>query len=324
MPYCVECRAWFPRSEVECGACGGALADERPPSVRVLDNASAAIEDVGASVDTHGHFPDPEAESLDPQEAARLARAFDAVRERARGRHAAPSSWLPASGRRVATALLIVHQQTGDEGDWPRMRAAREALVDLQAFVPDDEVAASEAWVRPRTGAPGYDPWELEPIRRAQANVISWLREDDMVLGAYNALADVDVVIGEARRSLEAVDRYKTTQSLGFAAMFYWPIGLLIGLVLGTLMTGLSAVAIVIVIAVASAGYHVLFLAPAFGIAVGTLTSRLDRLAMRADRPVPVLVGRAVTDVVGAILFLGVPVVIGVVIALVCRHLGVP
>ena len=176
--------------------------------------------------------------------------------------------------------------------DWPRVRRAREDLVDLQAFVADDEVVAAETRSRQAARSALGSSLGLDPIRWAQANVISMLREDDRVLGAYNAHADIDVVIGEARRSLEAVDRCKETQVSGFAAMVYWPVGLLIGLVVGTLAAGVSVIAIVVVAGIAIAGYG-LYLAPAFGIAVGTLSSRIDRLAMRANQRVLVGIGRA-------------------------------
>jgi hypothetical protein len=323
MPYCMDCEAWFPTSVSQCGDCGGTLTGERPASVVNAPAASAVFGNEPDDFDVSVSMPDPDAETLDLQEASRLVIAFDAVRERARGRHAAPASWLPASGTRVATAVWMAHRQAEEDGDWPSMRGAREALVDLQAFIPNEEVAAVEASARQADGPAHAPPSDVDPVRRAQAVAISMLRDDDRVLGAYNALADIDVVIGGARRSLEAVDRYKEAQMGGFAALAYWPFGLLVGLVLGTLVGGISIVAIVVVVGVAIAGYA-LFLAPAFGIAVGTLSSRIDRLAMRANQGVVVSIGRAFATMVGVAVFLGVPVMIGLAIAIASRWLGIP
>ncbi len=217
----------------------------------------------------------------------------------------------------------MVHCQAEEDGDWPSVRHAREALVDLQAFVPDEVVVAAETRSRQEGRSSHESPWDLEPIRKAQASVISMLREDDRVLGAYNALADIDVVIGEARRSLEAVDRYKETQVSGFAAMVYWPVGLLIGLVAGTLAAGVSVVAIVVVAGVAIAGYT-RYLAPAFGMAVGTLSSRIDRLAMRANQRVLLGVGRVLATLTWLAVFFGVPIAIGLTIVILSRRLGLP
>ncbi len=268
-------------------------------------------------------MPDPDSEILAPAEARQLVRAFEAARERARGRHAAPASWLPASGTRVATASWMAHCQAEEDGDWPTVRRAREDLVDLQAFVSDDEVVAAETRSRQAGRSAHGSPWDLDPIRWAQASVICMLREEDRVLGAYNALADIDVVIGEARRSLEAVDRYKETQVSGFAAMAYWPVGLLIGLVAGSLAGGVSVVAIVVVAGIGIAGYT-LYLAPAFGMAVGTLSSRIDRLAMRANQRILLGIGRALATLSWLAAFFGVPIAIGLAVSIVSRRLGLP
>ena len=100
-------------------------------------------------------------------------------------------------------------------------------------------------------------------------------------------------------------------------------VGLLVGLILGALVSGVSIVAIVIVGGVAIAGYALL-LAPAFGIAVGTLSSRIDRLAMRANQRVLLRTGRVLATMTWLVAFLGVPIAIGLAIAIVGRRLGLP
>ena len=81
--------------------------------------------------------------------AEELARGFDQACRKAAGRHAAPRSWLPATSTRVATALDVVYLRLlegGGQGSvWPAIRSMREAIVDLQAFLPDEDAAAAEA-----------------------------------------------------------------------------------------------------------------------------------------------------------------------------------
>lgn len=271
-------------------------------------------------------LPDWDAEGLDPAEADRLVSAFEAVRRRAAGRHAAPSSLLPASGKRVATALDMRLVRAEEDEDWPAIRGLREAILDLQAFLPDEEAAAAEAAVRqPDRMLPEGDPGSaaLGRVCWSQAIVISMLRDDERVIGAHNALADIDLVIGQAQRSLEAVDRYKTAQTSGIAALVYWPAGLLGGLILGTLIAGPSVVAVASVVMLAVAGWAVA-LGPGFGWAVGSISSRIDRLAMRSDSQSVVRVGRWAATAVWLILFLGIPPSVGLVITTGCRWLGLP
>jgi hypothetical protein len=271
-------------------------------------------------------LPDWDAEALDAAEADRLVSAFEAVRLTAAGRRTAPMSWLPASGQRVATALDSALGQAQEDDDWPSIRRLREAIVDLQAFLPDAEAGAAEAAVRQREETlPAGDPGStaLGRVRWSQAVVISMLRDDERVIGAHNALADIDIVIGQAQRSLEAVDRYKEAQMSGIAALAYWPAGLLGGLILGTLIAGLSVVAVTSVVLLGAAGWA-LALGPGFGWAVGSISSRIDRRAMRSDRLPVVRVGRWASTGVWLILFLGIPPAVGLVITIGCHQLGLP
>lgn len=200
-----------------------------------------------------------------------------------------------------------------EDDDWPAIRNLREAILDLQAFLPDDEAVAAEA-ATSRQGR--VDPEDdagsvaLDQVSWSQAVVISMLRDDDRVLGAHNALADTHIVIGDAQRSLEAVDHYKEAQASGIAAIVYWPVGLIAGLVLGTVIAGLSVVATAIVGLLAIAGWT-LALGPGFGWAVGSISSRIDGLAMRADRVAVVRVGRWAATGVWFVLFFGTPPAVG-------------
>ena len=330
MPYCTLCQSWFPRSASECGDCGGALAPPLPASDEAAPTATGhgpdRVQEMVEDAFSKAILPDHDSKEPDPADVQQLVSAFDAVRRRASGRHAAPLSWLPAEGARVASALDVALAEAEEEGDWPATRGLREAILDLQAFLPDDEAVAAEATAsrQERTG-PGDDAGTaaLDRVTWSQALVVSMLRNDERVLGAHNALAEIDIVIGQAQRSLEAVDRYKEAQVSGIAALVYWPLGLMAGLVLGTLIASFSVVATAVVGMLVIAGWT-LGLGPRFGWTVGAISSRIDRLAMRADRPAVVRVGRWVATGVWVVLFLGIPPVTGLVITLGCQWLGLP
>lgn len=236
MPYCVRCGAWYPGRVAACERCGGALGDARPSSAARLPGPSG-VDDMPAAdeafrgdwsaddstailPDDTAILPDRQAEPLEPVELRALVRAFEMVCARAKGRHAAPASWLPGSPRRVATALDLALEDAAERLDWSATRHLREALVDLQAFVPDDEAAAAEGFATGNHGPMArLGEAALDRVHHAQAIVIAMLRDEDTAGGAYNALRDMDggIRIGYARRSLEAVDRYKVAQALGLA-----------------------------------------------------------------------------------------------------------
>jgi hypothetical protein len=194
----------------------------------------------------------------------------------------------------------------------------------LQAFLPEREAEAVEGDARrPERDRPagGAGAAGSDRVRWAQAIVISMLRDDPRVVGAHAALCDVEIVIGEARRSLDAVHRYKEAQASGIVALWSWPIGLVVGLVIASLLSSVSTTAILVVIAAAVAGW-VLALAPAYGWAVGSMASRIERMAMRAHDARIVALGRAIASGVGlGLLFVG-PVLIGSIITVVCDRSG--
>jgi len=246
------------------------------------------------------------------------------VRVRESGRHAAPRSWLPAPGTRIATALDLVTERAEEEGDWPTIRRMREAFVDLQAFLPDDEAAAAESLAtqpRQRAVPDGKGEAALDRITWAQAIAISFLRDDARVLGAHNALRDADIVIGNAQRSLEAVDRYKESQMGGIGGLVLFPAVLVVGFAFGSFVVGMTLSAIVIGVALVAAGIAV---GPWFGWQVGALSSRLDRLAMRSDNVVVLRVARWLATAVGLTLYFGGPFSIGLAIAIAFQWLGLP
>lgn len=232
---------------------------------------------------------------MELREALRIFDAFEQVRTRATGMRAAPVSWLPAPGEVVATALSRV---AGEARELAVQRSCREAFVDIQAFVPDDEAVLVEAraggppdderGVDHRAGSNGRPDQVsaiavLEEIRLAQAQAISFLREDDRVQGALNALGGSCFAIGQARLSLEAVDRYKDAQTLGLASMVTWPIGLAVGLAAGSIMERPTIAATGAALVLTAAGW-MLAIAPAWGSALGSFHSRLRRRAIRLDR----------------------------------------
>lgn len=239
---------------------------------------------------------------------------------------AAPVSWLPAPGDVVATALSRV---AGESPEITEMRSCRETFVDLPAFVSDDEAALVEVRAAGPPGGPrrvdrhaGSDSRPdqvsaavLDWIRHAQALAISFLREDDRVQGALNALNGSYFAIGQARLTLEAVDSYKDAQTLGLASIVTWPIGLAGGLAAGSLMERPTIAAIGAALVRAAAGW-LLAPAPAWGCALRSLHSRLRRRAMRLDRTALVVILVNVVEGLMFAIWLGGPVVLGFLVAL--------
>jgi len=217
-----------------------------------------------------------------------------------------------------------VENQATEDGDWARIRRSREAFVDLQAFLPDDEASAAESFVSSSShdrsdDKPGQDA--LERVTWAQAIAISLLRDDEKVVGSYNALNQIDIVIGEAQASLEVVDRHKESQAIGFAAFVILPISIVVGAAVGSFLWGLtlSSVASAAILAALS-----FLAAPWYGWLAGGLSSRLDRRAMRSDHMRVVVIGRSAATVVSFILYFVLPVVFGIGVARVCTALGLP
>jgi len=328
MPICARCQTWCPGSAQHCERCGGVLADERQPwPTEDSDDPVAVIEDVWGNAGVIAILPDLDIAPMELDEADVLADRFDAVRHRAAGRHAAPRSWLPASTTQVATALDLVHFRLMEEGGltsevWAAIRNVRAAIVDLQAFLPDDDAVAAEACAtRQETADRERGRAGLERIRWAQAIVISMLRDDDRVLGAHVALEDVDITIGSAAGSLDAVDRYKEAQMGGIGGIVIFPLSLAAGLILGIAVGGFTLAAAVIGVMLAAAS---IYLGPAYGWAVGTMSSRMDRVALRMSNITALRIGRWMVTAFALTAYFGGPAALGLAIALACAWIGAP
>ena len=116
-----------------------------------------------------------------------------------------------------------------------------------------------------------------------QAAAICWLRGEDRVLGARNALRPLGgVVIGDAERALAAVDRYKESQTAGFVSMFGGPIVVVVGAVVATLLLGFTAVGVLLVAVLLAGSYF--GLGAAVGLAVGQVLRR-GQAALPAPAP---------------------------------------
>ena len=102
-------------------------------------------------------------------EARALVDAFDQVRVRARGLPAAPTSWLPGPGEKLAGALLEL--AITPDADRAMVTTLKEGIVDLQAFIPDEDAEAAQ---RLRAGSPwdapdrlrGRRPWSASSTPR--------------------------------------------------------------------------------------------------------------------------------------------------------------
>lgn len=325
MPFCEDCQRWFPSRVPRCEACGGAMTGEPPPPTIRRTPVPSSLDEVWDNAGNTAILPDADGTPMCLDEADRLAERFDEVRLKAAGRHAVPQSWLPVSSSRVAMALDLVHARLLETEDrssnpWPAIRNMQEAIVDLQAFLPDEDAAAAEAPAS-RVATEAQRQAALDQVRWAQAIVISMLRADEKVLGAHVALEGIDITIGSARRSLQAVDRYKQAQALAIPGMVLFPACLLVGLILGGVLFGISLSAVIIVVML---GIGSIYLGPAYGWRIGELSSDLDQLALRQDRAATVRLGRKAAGVITSLLFLGGPIVISLAIVWILARVGAP
>lgn len=325
MPFCEDCQRWFPSRVPRCEACGGAMTGQPPPTKISRTPVPSSLEEVWDNAGNTATLPDADPEPMSLDEADRLAAQFDEVRLKAAGRHAAPRSWLPASSSRVAMALDLVHAhllqtEDGSGNPWPAIRNSQEAIVDLQAFLPDEDAAATDLPAT-RIAIVARCQAALDQVRWAQAVVISMLRADEKVLGAHVALEGIDITIGSARRSLQAVDRYKQAQALAIPGIVLFPVCLLIGLILGAVLFGVSLSAIIIVVML---GVGSVYLGPAYGWRIGALSSDLDQLALRQDRAATVRLGRKLASAITSLLFFGGPIAISLIIVWVLARVGAP
>ena len=239
-----------------------------------------------------------------------------------KGLAAAPESWLPAPGEPLAGALQLAITPDADRSAMTRLK---EGLVDLQAFIPDDEAEAAQ---RLRAGSPWDDADRrkgeaaLERVLEAQAATICWIRDDDRVLGAMNALRPLGgVVIGDGERALAAVDGYKESQMAGFVSMVGGPFVVVIGAVVATVLLGFTAVGTGLAVVLAGAYFA---LGAAVGLAVGRLSSRAGRAARRLPGDRAATVAMALAEVMMVVALLLVPAALGFAAIAVCQALGLP
>lgn len=163
-------------------------------------------------------YPDPDGKPLEADEARVLARRFRTLRDEHLGASVAARSLLPDDPGRVAAAIFTegVARMDGLTGDdlVAAQRELAEAMVDLQSFRPDDQATLI------LSGSASPDAAEaLDWLRTARASIIAAIREDPNVTGGRNALRDVEIRIGDARRALDAVNGYREKQAFGFLAM---------------------------------------------------------------------------------------------------------
>jgi len=247
-------------------------------------------------------LPDPTVD-MPEAEARELLASFRRTRDAYRGRFAAPVSELPADGVRVATAIAILARTASPE----ERRHQLEDLVDLQAFVPDPPDV-----LRP---TPTPDPL-LESIRWRQAALMAYAMNHVSAMGDHNAIRDRWTAIGDARAAIDLVNQYRETQAGGFAALAAWFIAAPIGLGLAVI-TGLARPSIAAIVGIAIGWFG----APFLGAAVGRFEARMERSALRRSRPM--LAGRLEVLIgFGAIAL--VPVIFGVVVAVLAARLGLP
>ena len=317
MPYCTMCEAWNPGRATACEVCGGSLSDARPASARLTGDFEARGTDEAWDLNLARDDP-----GYTQPEARALADAFEKVRARARGLPAAPASWLPAPGEPLAGALQLAITPDADRAAMTRLK---EAIVDLQAFIPDDEAEAAQ---RVRAGSAWDDADRrkgeaaLERVLRGQAEAICWIRDDDRVLGAMNAIRPLHgVVIGDAERALAAVDRYKESQVASYVSMLGGPIVVVVGAVIATLLLGFTAVGAGVAVVLAGAYFG---LGAAVGLAVGQLSSRARRAALRLPGERVAAVTSTLAEVVVDLSLFLVPAALGFAAVAVCSSLGLP
>ena len=163
-------------------------------------------------------YPDPGATPLGAAEARDLAQRFRALRDQHRGELVMPLSALPADPGRVAAALMAeseAREQGMRAGDLRTTRRELAAtMVDLQSFRPDAEASAILA----DPGSPAGTEM-TDRLLTARAALIAWIRDDASITGDRNALRELDVRIGDGRRALDAVNRYRERQAFGMIAM---------------------------------------------------------------------------------------------------------
>ena len=197
--------------------------DERSQELIESDVTGAELQDRLRSLDAErveAATPIyPETTEIPPAEARDLAQRFRTLRDEHRGEIVAPISLLPGDPGRVSAALYAegISRMEGVTGGKLRalQRDLAEVMVDLQSFRPDDQAALILSDPTTPAGAQA-----LAWLMTARAATIASIRDDPGVLGALNAIGKLDIRIGDGRKALDAVNRYREKQAFGFLAMF--------------------------------------------------------------------------------------------------------
>jgi hypothetical protein len=212
----------------------------------------------------------PEERMLSEADGVAVAYRFLSVRDRYAGKSAAPISTLPGTPEEVAEALVHYRDARFDtlseDEQRDRWKSFERAVMDLQLFVTDEELTAIDRMAEDA----------LDALKWRQAAVASMIRDDPNVLGNHNALRDIDVRIGEAARSYDAIRGYRDRQASGFASMLAWPIVTPIGGVIGALVAGWTVVGVGGAVGLGLAGF---LFGPFWGALVGELSRLFGRLA---------------------------------------------
>ncbi len=156
--------------------------------------------------------------AINLQRDAALLRDLQVVLDRHRGELAVAESELPAPKAELVRAAL--GQAAANKST---TELAKSVLMELPAFIPDDSAILVQDYdgVTHSGGTSTISPEDrrkaeqvLALIRWQQALSVTMMRGDDQ-MGAANALRGEPVRVGAARESMDAVDTYKTQQSLG-------------------------------------------------------------------------------------------------------------
>jgi hypothetical protein len=259
--------------------------------------------DARAAVDLPG-TPLVEVAAEDLARCRDVVREFEAVRERYRGRLAAPISELADDRDRVVDAIVVVAGTSG----LARRRELVADLVDLVTFVDPADAGLLEAYQRSASGGLALRESDLarakrllEALQVARATLAQQLRDDISVFGDLVALGEKPILIGDGRAALDAVRDYREGQLVGFLGAY--------------VVIGGAAVAFLL-----DAAWFVALLAGWLGSVVGALAAvgiggRVDRL-LRSRTGIDSPFHRTIDTIrTGVVLVIGLGVPVGVMVA---------
>lgn len=283
--------------------------------------AERTVAATGAAGEPLDVYLPPDVRTLPIPEGEAIAAEFMLVRDRYVGKRAAPLWALPDTPVRVVEALEIRQQREQSLNPVRAQREFEDAILDLQAFVADEAAHAVEArhhGVSAAGQVTGRDLREIDRQTRAlivtrHSVVTSMLRGDINLLGNENALEDLDIRIGEARRSWEAVTRYRDEQAGGIASILIWPVLMSAG-GLTAFVIGLGDLFGLVVSVVAGFGAAAV-VAPYWGAGSGRLIGAMERWGLRQSLPAVRSAARFTAAVIWVLLLFVAPFVAGLAVA---------